>query len=138
MKALVVESLSTMRAVLRRILSMRGFEVAEADNCQEAMSVLHAMGTADLVLVDWSPRELDSLEFISHLRLEPEHETVVIMLVAAAPGIHELQKALLAGADDYLMKPFTTLQIDEKLYKLGLLGHPAGGVIEDVLLADRV
>jgi response regulator of citrate/malate metabolism len=42
------------------------------------------------------------------------------MLVAAEPGIRELQGALIAGADDYLMKPFTSLQMDEKLAQVGL------------------
>ena len=44
MKALVVDSSNTMRSVLHRILSMRGFEVTEADNCQQAMDVLRMMG----------------------------------------------------------------------------------------------
>jgi len=137
MKALVVERSSTMRAVLCRILSMRGFEVAEADDCGQAWTVLHGMGKAALILVDWNLHELDSLEFIARLRLEMARETMIIMLVAAAPGMRELHSALIAGADDYLMKPFTTLQIDEKLHRLGLLSHPVGGVIRDALLADR-
>ena len=44
MKALVVDSSNTMRSVLHRILSMRGFEVAEADNCRQAMDVLRMHG----------------------------------------------------------------------------------------------
>ena len=42
------------------------------------------------------------------------------MLAATEPGIRELHGALIAGADDYLMKPFTSLQIDEKLAQVGL------------------
>ena len=45
MKALVVDSSNTMRSVLHRILSMRGFEVTEADNCQQAMDVLRGNGS---------------------------------------------------------------------------------------------
>jgi response regulator of citrate/malate metabolism len=45
------------------------------------------------------------------------------MLVAAQLGMRELQGALIAGADDYLMKPFTSLQIDEKLAQIGLTCH---------------
>jgi two-component system chemotaxis response regulator CheY len=120
MKALVVDSSNTMRSVLRRILSMRGFEVAEADNCQQAMDVLRAMGAADLVLVDWSLHNIDSLEFVTRLRQETVEDTRVVMLVVSQPGMRELQRALIAGADDYLMKPFTSLQIDEKLAQVGL------------------
>ena len=120
MKALVVDSSNTMRSVLGRILSMRGFEVAEADNCRQAMDVLRNMGTADLVLVDWASHQVDSLEFITRLRNESVEDTRVVMLVAAEPGMRELHGALIAGADDYLMKPFTSLQIDEKLAQVGL------------------
>jgi two-component system chemotaxis response regulator CheY len=120
MKALVVDSSNTMRSVLHRILSMRGFEVAEADNCQQAMEVLRAMGAADLVLVDWSLHNVDGLEFVTRLRQETVEDTRVVMLVVSQPGMRELQGAFIAGADDYLMKPFTALQIDEKLAQVGL------------------
>ena len=120
MKALVVETSSTMRAVLRRILSMRGFEVSEADNGQQALEVLHGMGTADIVLVDWTLTGMNSLDFITCLRRETAHETMVLMLAEREPGIRELHRALIAGADDYLTKPFTSLQIDEKMTRAGL------------------
>jgi two-component system chemotaxis response regulator CheY len=121
MKALVVDSSNTMRSVLGRILTMRGFEVAEADNCRQAIDVLRGMGTADLILVDWTLHQIDSLEFVTRLRHESVDDTRVVMLVAAQPGMRELQGALIAGADDYLMKPFTSLQIDEKLAQIGLI-----------------
>jgi two-component system chemotaxis response regulator CheY len=120
MKALVVDSSNTMRSVLHRILCMRGFEVAEACNCQQAIDVLRNMGTADLVLVDWIPQQIDGLEFVARLRQESVEDTRVVMLVAAEPGMRELHGARIAGADDYLMKPFTSLQIDEKLAQVGL------------------
>ena len=99
---------------------MRGFEVAEAGNCHQALDVLRSMGTADLVLVDWMPHQIDSLEFVSRLRHESVEDTRVVMLVATEPGMRELHGALIAGADDYLLKPFTSLQIDEKLAQVGL------------------
>jgi two-component system, chemotaxis family, chemotaxis protein CheY len=119
MKALVVDSSNTMRSVLHRILSMRGFEVTE-DSCRQAMDVLRDMGTADLVLVDWILDEIDGLEFVTRLRHEFVEDTRVVMLASAEPDIRELHGALIAGADDYLMKPFTSLQMDEKLAQVGL------------------
>jgi two-component system, chemotaxis family, chemotaxis protein CheY len=119
MKALVVDSSATMRSVLHRILSMRGFEVTEADNCHQAMDVLRVMGPADLVLVDWIVHE-DGLEFVTRLRHESVEYTRVVMLAVAEPGTRELHGALMAGADGYLIKPFTGLQIDAKLAQVGL------------------
>ena len=75
MKALIVESSSTMRSVLRRILSMRCFEVAEAGNGSQAMEALSTIGAADLVLVSWIPRERDGLDFITCLRRRAAHRS---------------------------------------------------------------
>lgn len=120
MKALVVEKLSTMRSILRRMLSMRGFDVAEAENGPQALDILRRTGTADLVLVNWIPSEIDNLDFITQLRHQAAHKTTVIMLAASEPGMRELHAAFIAGADDYLMMPFTSLQMDERLARAGL------------------
>jgi two-component system chemotaxis response regulator CheY len=123
MKALVVESSSTMRSVLRRLLLVRGFEVSEADNGRNALDVLHDMGKADLVLVDAGLQEMESLEFITRLRHEAARDTEIVILAEREPGTRELHRALIAGADDYLVKPFTSKQIDEKLAQAGFSAH---------------
>jgi two-component system chemotaxis response regulator CheY len=120
MKALVVETSSTMRAVLHRILCMRGFEVSEAENGQQALDISRRMGQVDIVFVDWTLREMNSLEFIVRLRHETAPDTMVLMLAAREPEVHEVQTALVAGANDYLTKPFTAQQIDEKMTRAGL------------------
>jgi DNA-binding response OmpR family regulator len=127
MKALVVEKSSTMRSVLRRMLSMRGFEVAEAENGCTAWEVLCELGMADIVLVNWSPQERDSLEFVSKLRHEAANVKMVIMLAPSETGVRELHGALVAGADDYLITPFTSLQMDEKLAQAGLIWRRGEG-----------
>ena len=119
MKALVVESSNTMRSVFRRLLCKRGFEVSEADSGTQALEVLHCIGSADIVLLNWSLCEINSLEFIAQLRKQTAHNTTVILLATVEPGMPALHRALLAGADDYLIKPFTSRQIDEKLSKAG-------------------
>jgi two-component system chemotaxis response regulator CheY len=129
MNALVVESSKTMRSVLRRILTTRGFEVTEADDGRLALDVLHSMGTADLILVNWVPQETGSLEFITRLRHDATNGSIVIMLTAAELGVRELQRAFTAGADDYLIMPFTSQQFDDKLAKSGLTVQP--GCIAD-------
>ena len=127
MKALVVDSSSTMRSVLRRILSVRGFEVAEADDGLQALNAFGSMGTVDLVLISWIPHEAAGLEFITHLRHGAAHDTTVILLVACELGMRELRRALTVGADHCLMKPFTSLQIDESLTQTGFVWQCGGG-----------
>jgi DNA-binding response OmpR family regulator len=84
------------------------------------------LGTADIVLVDWSPGERDSLELISKLRHEAANVRIVIMLAPSETGVRELHSALVAGADDYLITPFTSLQMDEKLAQAGLICQRGG------------
>ena len=116
MTALVVDSSDMMRYILRRILSMRGFDVEEARDAQQAQGILHRIGEADVVLVDWDPSAMDSLQLVSHLR---KHSTLVIMMLSAQPGVREMQDALSAGANDFLVKPFNSMQITKKLASAG-------------------
>jgi two-component system chemotaxis response regulator CheY len=119
MKALVIDKSNTMRSVLSRLLSMRGFEVAEAENSKKALVELRSAGITDLVFVNWPSQDADSLDFITRLRRETARHATLILLVAAEPGVRKLLRAHIAGADDYLMKPFTSLRLDEKLTQAG-------------------
>lgn len=121
MKALVVDDSNTMRAVLRRILSMRGFDVVEAKHGLDALNVLAQTGTADLALVDWNMPEMNGMQLVTEIRKNPAHDPMRIMMVTTETGIKEVQSALDAGATDYLMKPFNAIQVDEKLSLLGLV-----------------
>ncbi len=122
MRALVVDDSTAMRAVLKRILTMRGFEVAEAKNGQDALSVLDSGGATDLMLVDWNMPEMNGLELVTRVRQNHAFDQIRIMMVTTETGIKEVQSALTAGANDYLMKPFSSTQVDEKLRLLGLGG----------------
>lgn len=120
MRALVVDDSTAMRAVLKRILSMRGFEVLEAKNGLDALSTLEKSGATDLMLVDWNMPEMNGLELVSRVRQNHSFDGIRIMMVTTETGIKEVQNALTAGANDYLMKPFSSTQVDEKLTLLGL------------------
>ncbi len=120
MKALVVDDSTAMRAVLKRILGMRGFEVSEAKNGLDALGVLEKSENPDLMLIDWNMPEMNGLELVSKVRQNHTFDQVRIMMVTTETGIKEVQSALTAGANDYLMKPFSSTQVDEKLRLLGL------------------
>jgi DNA-binding response OmpR family regulator len=137
MKALVVDSSSTMRSVLRRILSMRGFEVTEAGDVPGALEGLSTTGSPDIAMVQWSVHATDTMELVTRLRNEPPHKTAIIMMAEQEPGLRELQKTLMTGADDYLVKPFTSLQIDGKLEQAGLTPQWAEELTGEAFPADR-
>ena len=120
MRALVIDDSKVIRAILRGILEKAGFEVAEACNGREALQRLEQLGPTELALVDWNMPEMDGLSFVKAVRAEPRHAGLRLMLVSTENEQARLSAALEAGADEYVMKPFSREVILEKLELLGL------------------
>ena len=121
MHALIVDDSTTMRMILKAHLKKLGFEVTEAVNGRDALDRLKAMVTADLVMVDWNMPEMDGLDFVRAVRTEAAYAAVPMMMVTTNTDRSHVQQALEAGANEYIMKPFTADMIREKLDLLGLL-----------------
>ena len=121
MHALIVDDSTTMRMILKAHLKKLGFEVTEAVNGRDALDRLKAMVTADLVMVDWNMPEMDGLDFVRAVRTEAAYATLPMMMVTTNTDRSHVQQALEAGANEYIMKPFTADMIREKLDLLGLL-----------------
>ncbi len=124
-RALVVDDSGAIRSYLRRILAACGFQVMEATNGREGLERLRAQGAVDLVLLDWNMPEMNGIELLSLMRAEPAYSNVCVMMVTTETEIPEISRALNAGANEYVMKPFTPEIIEEKLQ---LLGFPIGTV----------
>jgi two-component system chemotaxis response regulator CheY len=121
MQALVVDDSQTMRLILKGYLKKLGFEVTEAANGCEALDVLKGMATADLVLVDWNMPEMDGVSFVRAVRAQPAYATLPLLMVTTNTELSQVSTALEAGANEYIMKPFTRDMIREKLELLGFL-----------------
>jgi two-component system chemotaxis response regulator CheY len=121
MHALVVDDSSTMRMILREFLKKLGFEVSEAGNGQEALDRLKAMGKADLVLVDWNMPVMDGVSFVRAVRADPGYATLPLLMVTTNTELSQVSMALEAGANEYIMKPFTREMVRQKLELLGFL-----------------
>ncbi len=120
MRALVVDDSSAMRALLRMSLRKHGFEVSEAKHGLDALSVLAVDSGFDLMLIDWNMPEMDGFELLRRIRAEPRHDRTQIMMVTTETGMDQMSEALAAGANDYIMKPFTFDVVADKLRLLGL------------------
>jgi len=120
MRALVVDDSSAMRALLRMTLRKHGFEVAEAKDGLDALSVLAAPCEFDLILIDWNMPQMDGFELLRRIRAERRHDGAKIMMVTTETGMDQMSEALAAGADDYIMKPFTFDVVEAKLQLVGL------------------
>ena len=122
MKALVIDDSKAMRSILSRMLQGLGFEVLEASNGREGIERLQANGSVDLALVDWNMPEMNGLEFIRTVRAEQSYDGVLLMMVTTETEMENVVRALVAGANEYVMKPFTQEIILEKLQIFGMAG----------------
>jgi two-component system chemotaxis response regulator CheY len=122
-KALVVDDSRAVRMILARTLKELGFEVREAANGREALEVIEAEKTAvTLVLADWNMPEINGLELLKQLRQKPELSSLVVVMVTTETELDQMAAALEAGANEYVMKPFTKDILVEKLQLVGI--HP--------------
>ena len=121
-KALVVDDSRTIRTIIRRILIDLGYEVCEAGNGVEALKLLEIeKSTVKLILADWNMPEMDGFELLKRLRQNPEFDLVKILMVTTETEMSQMTSAMEAGANEYVMKPFTK---DILLEKLQLVGMP--------------
>lgn len=121
MHALVIDDSRAMRKILGRILTDIGFEVREAENGSAALDVLADGGPApELALVDWNMPVMNGFEFVCKVREDKRYDELRLMMVTTETGETEVSKALDAGANEYVMKPFTKDVIVEKLRLMGL------------------
>ena len=121
MQALIVDDSTTMRMILKAYLQKMGFTVTEAVNGLDALVKLRAMGKADVVLVDWNMPEMDGLDFVKAVRAETGYAAIPLMMVTTNSEREHVELALEAGANEYVMKPFTGAMIREKLEMLGFV-----------------
>ena len=121
-KALVVDDSKTIRIIIKRILTDLGYEAREAGNGLEALKVLEAEGDAiQFVLADWNMPEMNGLELVKSIRSNPTRSTLKVIMVTTETEMDQMTAALDAGANEYVMKPFTKDILMEKLELVGIL-----------------
>jgi two-component system chemotaxis response regulator CheY len=120
-KALVVDDSRTIRTIIRRILTGLGYEVLEAENGLAALGIIETEKAAvKIVLADWNMPEMNGLELVKRLRQDPELASLKVMMVTTETEIGQMASALAAGANEYIMKPFTKDILQEKLELMGI------------------
>lgn len=125
MRALVVDDSAIIRRILVAYLNALGFEVTQAVDGRDGLARLKQMDRPDLVLVDWNMPEMDGVSLVRAIRADRDYETVPLMMVTTNTERWQVSAALDAGANEYIMKPFTGDMIREKLELLGF-SPPSG------------
>lgn len=119
MRALIVDDSRPIRRIEASILRELGFETDDACHGKEALEHLENAPLPDVVLADWNMPEMNGLEFVQAVRRDPRFANMVILMVTTETEPDQMLRALSAGADEYLMKPF---QKDGLIDKLRLVG----------------
>ena len=109
--------------IIGRTLRELGYEVCEAANGLEALAVIAVeKSEVRLVLVDWNMPEMNGLDLLKKLRQDPDLASLVVVMVTTETETDHMTEALTAGANEYVMKPFTKDILLEKLQMVGI--HP--------------
>ena len=121
MRALVIDDSRAVRIIIGNILREIGMEVFEAGNGLQALEQLKRHPDIELLLVDWNMPEMNGYELLRAVRAQRAYDRVRILMVTSEAQNEQVVKALNAGANEYLMKPFNRDVLVAKLSLLDVL-----------------
>ncbi|GAB1481175.1 phosphate regulon transcriptional regulator PhoB [Paracoccaceae bacterium] len=111
---LLVEDEPAQREVLAYNLQAEGFEVAQASNGEEALEAV-ADTPPDLILLDWMMPHVSGLEVCRRLKLRPETRNIPVIMLSARSEEVDKVRGLETGADDYVIKPYSVVELMARL-----------------------
>src|SRR5262245_3030539 len=115
MRALVVDDSRTVRIIIGNTLRELGVQVVEAADGVEALERIQQEPDLDLVLLDWNMPAMNGYDLLRTVRSRKEHDRLRILMVTSESQGEQVVKALSAGANEYLMKPFNKEVLIAKL-----------------------
>ncbi len=117
-RILIVEDQADIRKLIRMTLEFEDYEIHEASDGAAGLRMASAVHP-DLVLLDvMMPGEMDGLQVCQHLKADPEMRHVKVALLTARGQSRDREAGQQAGADEYLVKPFSPLQLIETIERL--------------------
>lgn len=117
-KCLVVDDSRVIRKLARRILEGLGYEVAEAENGEEALGKCRAV-MPDVILLDWNMPVMSGMEFVTALRSMQGDSRPKVVFCTTNADTSDIRKGIEAGADEYVIKPFDHHALQAKLQRIG-------------------
>ena len=110
-RVLIVDDEAEVLRLLRMVLHTCGYSVHQAENGHDALAVATAF-RPEIVLLDWGLPDLDGIEVIRRIR---EWSQVPIIVLSELDCDDDKVRALDAGADDYLVKPFGVAELQARI-----------------------
>ena len=115
MRALVIDDSGAMRSILRQYMRELKYDVVEARDGREALARCEETPDFDIALVDWNMPVMNGLDFVRALRARKEYDSMKLMMVTTENDAAHVATALNAGANEFVMKPFTYEVLEEKM-----------------------
>ena len=125
---LVVDDSGVVRRIARRILEELSFDVSEASDGSEALARCGET-MPDAILLDWNMPVMDGFDFLCNLRRLPGGDVPKVVFCTTENDVAHIARALEAGANEYIMKPFDKEIIAIKLQEVGLIQLPSPEVV---------
>lgn len=121
MRVMIVDDAVTARLKIHHLLNELGYtEVQLAESALQALDLFPILQGLDLLFVDWNMPEMSGLQLIKHVRSLPDYQATQIIMVTTETEMGYVIEALEAGANEYIMKPFSREMLRDKLQILGL------------------
>jgi two-component system chemotaxis response regulator CheY len=117
---LVVDDSGVVRKVARRIVEALHFHVIEAEDGSKALEACK-QALPEAILLDWNMPVMDGYEFLVHLRRMPGGDVPKVVFCTTENGMDHIARALEAGANEYIMKPFDKDIVASKFQEVGLI-----------------
>jgi len=117
---LVVDDSSVIRKVARRILEGLEFQIVEAEDGEQALDACKKQ-LPEAILLDWNMPKMDGYEFLRSLRRLPGGDFLLIDTATTENDVAHIARALHAGANEYIMKPFDKDIVTAKFQEIGLI-----------------
>jgi two-component system chemotaxis response regulator CheY len=119
-KALIVDDSTATRFILAKMLREIGYDSVQAEDGQKALDTLKANKDVTLALVDWNMPVMNGLDFIIELRKNTDYSNMKVVMVTTETEMMQVVRAIEAGANEYLMKPFTKDMVLDKMKLMGI------------------
>lgn len=117
---LVVDDSAVIRKVARRILEGLRFQITEAEDGAKALAACELL-MPDAILLDWNMPIMDGFEFLRALRKMPGGNAPKVIFCTTENDVAHIARAMHAGADEYIMKPFDRQIVQSKFEEIGLV-----------------
>lgn len=124
-RVLIADDNEQNRELLDAYLADEGYEILFANDGRETMDVVEA-NQPDLILLDIMMPRMSGYEVCEQIKADPEKQAIPVLMVTALNEMGDIEKAVIAGCDDFLTKPVNQLELKTRVRSLLRVRHLTG------------